>query len=105
MIPAPVPTSLASPPPILDEGQPDEEKINVGELTEAGWQPITITFSETPKTLFVQKPHALVSQWALKGSVLIIRTFCDYRWYPGQVFTYRVTWDAGYIELNYKCPD
>ena len=66
-------------PPILDEGRPAEQKINVGELTEAGWQPITITFSQTPEDLSVEKPHALVSQWTLKGRVLTIRTFCDYR--------------------------
>ena len=26
-------------PPILDEGQPHEEQINLGELSEDGWQP------------------------------------------------------------------
>ena len=36
-------------PPILDEGRPAEEKINVGELTDEGWQPITITFSDIPR--------------------------------------------------------
>ena len=92
-------------PPILDEGQPHEEQINLGELTGDGWQPITITFSAIPKDPRVNMPQGLVSQWMLKDRVLTIRTFCNWRWYPGRTFTYSVVWDAGYIQLNYKCPD
>ncbi len=92
-------------PPILDEGQPDDDQINIGELRTDGWQPITITFSERPDDLWINLNDGLASQWVLIGPVLTIKTFCDSRWYPGRTFTYVVSWDAGFIKLNYKCPD
>lgn len=97
-------------PPILDEGQPHEAQINLGELTEDGWQPITVTFSAIPKDLWVYYNYAYpkVSQWVLKGRVLTIRTSCAWRrhqWYPGRTTAFMVSWDTGYIQLTYKCPD
>ena len=92
-------------PPILDEGRPAEEEINLGELTDEGWQAVTITFSDIPKDLDVHHAYWRVSEWVLKGRVLTIRTFCDHRWYPGRRTFIVVSWDAGYKYLNYWCPD
>lgn len=44
-------------PPILDEGRPAEEEINLGELTDEGWQDVTITFSDVPKDLDVHHAY------------------------------------------------
>ncbi len=94
-------------PPILDEGRPHEAQMNLADLTEEGWQPITITFSERPKGLGVSYTYPKVSQWVLKDRVLTIRTSCGWvgRRAPGRTTVFRVHWDTGYMQLSYRCPD
>jgi len=72
-------------PPILDEGRPAEEEINLGELTDEGWQAVTIAFSDIPKDLDVHHAYWRMSEWVLKGRVHTIITFCVYWWYPAGV--------------------
>ena len=98
--------------PPVDKGEPSgpniADKPNIGILAKTGWQEITVTFSERPLNvsagLIRQAVDGAVSEWTLKGRILTITVFCADAAWPDHIYPLFVSWDSGFIVLNYYCP-